>query len=123
MKVADADPAGIVTAGGTVKAELLLLKPTAAPPAGAAAVSATVQLMEAPPVTDAGLQLRDDTAGVVESVIAPPVPDTVIDVPVGSTPVILLREIGALDVTPENVIEAITPPVIGLEFTPLTTHV
>lgn len=124
VKVAAVEPAGTATVCGTATAELLLLKPTLAPPLGAAAVSPTVQLTEAPPVTDAGLQLSDESAGPPpDTEIAPPVPEIVIAVPVASTPETLLREIAVLEATPEKVIEAITPPLIGLEFVPLTRHV
>jgi hypothetical protein len=53
-KVAEEDPARIVTDEGTVAAVLLSERLTTAPPVGAAPFSAAVQLLETPPVTDPG---------------------------------------------------------------------
>jgi hypothetical protein len=46
------DPAGTVTEAGTVTALLLLARPTAKPPVGAAAFNVTVQLSVPAPVID-----------------------------------------------------------------------
>ena len=65
VNVALVDPAGIVTLAGTVAAVVLLLvKVTAAPPDGAAAVSAAVPVAFAlPPVTLVGEIDSDDSVG------------------------------------------------------------
>jgi hypothetical protein len=46
------DPAGTVTEAGTVTALLLLARPTAKPPVGAAVLNVTVQLSVPAPVID-----------------------------------------------------------------------
>ena len=59
-KVAVVAPAATITEGGTVAAfVLLLVSVTSAPPTGAAAVSVTVLVLFAPPVTVAGLRATD----------------------------------------------------------------
>jgi hypothetical protein len=61
VKVAVVAPAATVTLAGTVAADvLLLLSVTTAPPVGAAALSFTVPVEEAPPVTDVGLKLVEE---------------------------------------------------------------
>jgi len=57
VKVPVVAPAATVTLPGTVTLELLLDKPTLAPPVGAAALSVTVQLEAPGETTLAGLQL------------------------------------------------------------------
>jgi len=54
VKVAEVAPAAMVIDEGTVTAVLLSERPTTAPPAGAAPVSATVQVLDTPPITVAG---------------------------------------------------------------------
>jgi hypothetical protein len=51
---AEEEPAGIVTEAGKVTTILLSERVTTAPPEGAAPESATVQVLELPPVTTAG---------------------------------------------------------------------
>jgi hypothetical protein len=46
MKVAEIAPADTVTDAGTLRAELVLVKATMAPPAGAALLRVTVQVVE-----------------------------------------------------------------------------
>jgi len=53
-KLAEADPAGTVTDPGIVMTSLIVDRPTAAPPEGAALDSATVQALGLPPVTVEG---------------------------------------------------------------------
>ena len=48
LKVADNDPAGIATDAGTLSRELLDESVTVTPPAGAAALRVSVQLLTAP---------------------------------------------------------------------------
>ena len=60
VNVALVEPAGMVTDdGGVATAALLLESEMAAPPEGAATVSVTVPVEEAPPGTLAGLKLRE----------------------------------------------------------------
>src|SRR2546427_2696003 len=66
LKVALVAPAGTVTLTGTVAAAVLLLESvTEAPADGAADVSVTVAVDEAPPVTLVGLRLSAETDGPV----------------------------------------------------------
>jgi hypothetical protein len=65
LKVALAAPAATVTVAGTVADVLLLPSATCAPPAGAGPLNVTVPVAALPPVTLAGLVLRDEmSAGV-----------------------------------------------------------
>jgi len=61
VNVAVVAAAATVTEAGTVKAALLLLSVTLAPPAGAACVRVTVQVLEAFCPRLAGLQANEDT--------------------------------------------------------------
>ena len=63
-KIAEVDPAGIVTEEGTTKAVLLLDRGTTVPPAGAGWVVVKVQELTPPEVKVVGLQLRE-AAGVI----------------------------------------------------------
>ena len=64
VKVALLLPAGTVTLPGTVAAAgVPLCSVTTAPPAGAAPVSVTVPVEEAPPTTVAGFRLTEDSPG------------------------------------------------------------
>jgi hypothetical protein len=64
VKVAVVTPAGIVTLAATVAtAVLLLVSATTMPPDGAAPLSVTVPVDELPPITEVGLNERDDSAG------------------------------------------------------------
>ncbi|MBZ5723500.1 MAG: hypothetical protein LAP87_00745 [Acidobacteriia bacterium] len=58
-KVVDVDPAGTVSELGTASAELLEVRATTAPPAGAAPVRMTVQAVDAPGEMLEGLHARD----------------------------------------------------------------
>src|SRR5204863_9067597 len=63
VNVAVVAPAATVTEAGTVAAlVLLLVNPTTAPPAGAAALSVTVPVLFAPPVSVAGLSVIEASA-------------------------------------------------------------
>jgi len=59
-KVALVAPAGTVTLGGTLAAELLLESTTCAPPTGAAPLSVTVPVEEFPPVTLVGFSESEE---------------------------------------------------------------
>lgn len=64
VKVALVWPAGTVTLAGTVAAAVLLLdRATLAPPAGAAADSATMPVDGSPPVTLVGSSCSSDSVG------------------------------------------------------------
>src|SRR5687767_2855944 len=96
LKLALAAPAGTVTLAGTETAPLLLESATCAPPAGAGPLKVTVPETALPPVTLAGLVLRDErTAGVTEREAvcdAPPrVPVRVTEVGVATGLVVTLK--------------------------------
>jgi hypothetical protein len=61
LNVAVVAPCATVTLAGTVAAPLLLDSDTVAPPAGAALVSVTVPVDDAPPVTLVGLSVIEDS--------------------------------------------------------------
>jgi hypothetical protein len=61
VNAADVAPAATVVDPGTLTAALLLARAIAAPPAGAAFVSATVQFALPPLNTEAGVQFREAT--------------------------------------------------------------
>jgi hypothetical protein len=63
------EPSGIVTLAGTATAALLLANVTAAPPAGAAAVSVTVAVTGVPPTTELDDNTMDARAAVVGAVV------------------------------------------------------
>ena len=58
---------------GTVTAALLSERPTTAPPVGAAPVSATVQVLETPPITVPGAHRIDESVTVGEVTVKDPV--------------------------------------------------
>ena len=60
---AEVVPAGTVTEAGTVSEALLTEIVTTAPAAGAAEDRVTVQALDAPPLTDAGVHSREETVG------------------------------------------------------------
>ena len=63
-------PAATVTDAGTVAAlRLLLVNATTAPPAGAAALSVTVPVLFAPPVSVAGFSVIEASAGLTISAV------------------------------------------------------
>jgi hypothetical protein len=94
VKPAVVAPAPTVTAAGTLRTALLEERVTAAPPAGAALLSVTVQEDVPPEITEAGPQARAVvvTVGVV-TVIVPPVPVTEAVVPSDRLPITLLSGI------------------------------
>jgi len=78
VNAADWAPAVTVTEAGVVTEALLSDRLTSVPPAGAAPVKVTVHVDAAPPVTDAGLQLKEDTSMEAGTVTTPPLDDVVI---------------------------------------------
>lgn len=79
VNVAVVAEAATVTLAGTVRLVLLVVKVTLDPPAGAAPLSVTVQVLVPAPVNDDGLQVRllGVTVGTVTST-TPPVAEVVI---------------------------------------------
>src|SRR5436305_15032749 len=70
VNVAVLAPAATVTDAGTVAAlRLLLVNATTAPPAGAAALSVTVPVLFAPPVSVAGFSVIKASAGLTISAV------------------------------------------------------
>lgn len=57
-------PAGTVTVDGTLAALPLLASDTTMPPVGAGAVRVTVAVALTPPLTEAGLTVRLESAGI-----------------------------------------------------------
>jgi hypothetical protein len=120
VKLVEVDPAATVTEAGTVRPPVLLLSATVVPPAGAAALSVTVQFALPGVTMEAGLhpsELRL-TAGV--TVMLLPVPLMLRLTPLGSTPSVpatpifvvpdaSVREILAVATTPSPIAVAFTP--------------
>ena len=73
VKVAEEAPAVMVIDEGTVTAVLLSERLTTAPPVGAAPVSATVQVLEIPPITVPGAHRIDKSVTVGEVTVKDPV--------------------------------------------------
>jgi len=66
VNVALLAPAATVTLAGTVAVDVLLLvRVTAAPPAGAGPLSVTVPIEEDPPLTVVGLSAIDESVGLI----------------------------------------------------------
>jgi len=74
VKFAEVLLAGTVTAAGTVSVALLVESATMAPPAGAGWFKVTVQVLEPPDRTLAGLQLRSVKATGMATVMVPALP-------------------------------------------------
>jgi len=128
VKLAVVAPAATVTEAGTVSAVVLLSERlTTVPPLGAVVESVTVQVDVDPDVTLAGAQLSVDAEMRETTLIAPPVPETLREVPFAKTPITLL--IGKLSrlsgPVGESVAEitATTPLPMALVFTPVARHV
>jgi hypothetical protein len=66
VKLALVCPAATVTLAGTIAAALLLDNVTTVPPVGAAAVSVTVPVELAPPLTVLGLSATEEGTGVTD---------------------------------------------------------
>lgn len=108
LKLALEEPAATVTPAETVNTVLLSEIATAAPPAGAAEDSVTVQLVDPPDTTVEGEHCKFETVGRtgVLTVIVPPVPAIALDVPSGSTPATLLS--GREREEPVPVVDSVT---------------
>jgi hypothetical protein len=74
VKLTDVDPSATVTEAGTLTAPLSLVRLTAKPPVVAAALSVTVQLSLAGPVTAASAQLNELNVGAGGALCEVPAP-------------------------------------------------
>jgi hypothetical protein len=111
VKVADAAPAGTVTDAGTVRVWLLLVNVTAAPPVGAAPVSATVQVELLELCRVDGRQDSEETLGKTPPpVTTPPVAKSTTPSPVGEDAALLLIPM-----------EVLLRPAAMVKFTTATT--
>jgi hypothetical protein len=73
VKVAEEAPAATVTDVGTVTEVLLSERLTTAPPEGAAPDSATVQVLDTPPITVPGAHRMDESVTAGEVTVKDPV--------------------------------------------------
>jgi hypothetical protein len=127
VKAALDAPAAIVTLAGTVALELLLERATANPPAGAGALSPTLQAEVPGALTLAGAHERLLRPPCVPMVMVPPVPDeeivfpAALEVPAALTPTGV--EPAAADEVMLNAAVARRPSPITLLFMPNTTQV
>jgi len=124
VNVADVAPANTVTDAGTVNALLLEESVTVAFPLGAGAESVTVQVDFAPAASVVGEQLSLTPADT--TVTVPPVPPTVVALPLGKAPRFPVMEIGTDEpeaAVPSFTVAVATVPVpIAFAFIPLPTH-
>ncbi len=127
LKVADVAAAATVTDPGTVTTELVLVRVTLAPPAGAAPLKVTVQVELAPVPRLAGEHCNADTVGrVAWTVIVPLVPETAKPVPSAADPIRLPSVNGTDEAVPADnatVTTATTPLPIPFAFMPEATHI
>lgn len=70
-KLADVDPASIVTVACTPAEKLELVSATVAPPAGAGSVKVTVPVELEPPTTLAGFKVMLESAGCAGTAVLP----------------------------------------------------
>jgi hypothetical protein len=129
VKVAEAAPAAIVTLAGTVRLVEFDCRVTAAPPAGAPALSVTVQVAEAAGPSVAGLQESEVTVtggagGAGVTVMLPPLAVTVNPAPVTEAPTAPLTPTAAVDALWLNVkvATATTPLPMVFKFGPQATQ-
>lgn len=124
VNVADVAPADTVTDPGTVSALLLEESVTVAFPLGAGAESVTVQVDLVPAASVVGEHCSLRPAD--RTVTVPPVPPTVVALPLGKAPKSPVMEIGtevpALAVPKLTVAVATVPLPMTLAFMPVPTH-
>jgi len=117
VKVALVAPAETVTDGATVTIGGSA-RVTEAPPLGAAPESVTVQVLVEPEVTEVGEHWSDDTVtDGPETVMEPPVEETLTLLPSCMAPITLLSERESLPVAVEGrvaVSMATTPPLMAV---------
>lgn len=127
LNVAEVDPAATVIEAGRVSAGLLLESAIVAFPLGAAPESVTVHVDVAPEPKVLGEHCKlpiltwDDRTETV-----PPVPLTIVTLPVGDAPAVPVREIGSTEplvAMPRATVAVATVPLpIGVAFIPLATQ-
>ncbi|MGD0669122.1 MAG: hypothetical protein ABSB23_16310 [Bryobacteraceae bacterium] len=124
VKVDEAAPAGTVTNPGTGSSLVVLDRATTVPPANAGWFSETVQVDEAPPLSEVGLHESPLNVGN-GTVMAPPVPVTEIGPPaaVVATGLVSPTEALSAEVVIVTVIVATTPFCISVSFSPDSKHV
>src|SRR5271169_1813337 len=112
LKVAEVAAAATVTDAGTVRVELVLVRVTVAPPAGAAPLRVTVQVEVPELFKVAGRQARDLTVGksAAPPVTVPPVAERKMAFPPGNDAVLLLTPITVV-VTPAAMVRFTTATV------------
>jgi hypothetical protein len=115
---------GMVTELGTARLVELELRLTVPPPVP---LRATVQVVEAPGASVAGLhasELREGVPTETETATVPPVPVMATGLPVGDEPRLLATLMGT-EVLPDRLTESVatTPSEIALLFNPHATHV
>lgn len=125
VKVAAVEPAATVTEDGTVRLPLPLLRVTVEPPAGAPALSVTVQFALPGVMIEAGLHPSELklTAGVTLMLL--PVPLTLRVKPLGSTPSVPITPMLVVPDARVTVMLAVatTPSPIAVALKPDATHV
>jgi hypothetical protein len=126
VNVAVVNPALTVTEAGTVTEALLLDRLTLAPPAGAAAVRVTVQVLVPGVTTEAGVQLRLAGCGRV-MVTVPPAVITAIGSPPGVVPsapaICTVDDVLLVVGETVNVAVATTPEAMAVVFSPVTRQI
>jgi hypothetical protein len=128
LKVAEVDPAGIVTDAATGSVLLLLDRDTTVPPTGAAWTSVTVQVVLAPAVKLVGAQTNEDKPGAqFVTVTVPDIAEIASPAPFAKAATGLLTVTGtaALLVAGASVTVTVatTPLPIVVPVVPLATHV
>lgn len=120
-------PAGMATFAGIFATAGEALRPTVAPPVGAAADKVTVQVEPEDGDTVVGLHERLLKAGVCWIVTVPPVAEVASGAPVESADIALTREtceeLSMVEEATVRVTEATTSLPIGDVFRPHTRHV
>lgn len=127
VNVFEVEPEGTVTEEGTLRLVLLLLRVTAVPPAGAAALRVTVHVDVPGVAKEAGLHVTELRLVLVPgvTVIVLPVPVMATFDPVGSVPMVLVRPAVVVPAVGANVrfTVATTPFPMAVPFVPLPKHV
>jgi len=124
VKFVEVVPAATVTDAGTGSSPVLLERATIAPPADAGWFSVTVQVDDAPALSDVGLQESPVSVGN-GTVMVPPVPVTGMEPPAGVAPnrLEIPTDVERAEVVIVTVTTAATPFCIVLSFIPASVHV
>jgi len=125
VKVADVPLAGTVTHAGTVSAKPLPESATILPPAGAAWLSVTVQVVDAPEANVPGLQINEVRLNVPPTAIVPPVAVVGMAVAAADALSALVTLMAVPDVAGDSVAvtTATTPFWMTFAFSPVTRQV